>query len=71
MPNSKLSDPAWRRDRARAAARTRTTPEYYLDRLRAAVADSRSKQGLPPVVTDDLTLRRVAEIFSPGNTVAS
>lgn len=59
----KLDDPAWRRARARTAARARTTPEYHLERLRSAVAESRAKQGLPPTITDELTLGRVAELF--------
>lgn len=59
----KLADPAWRRARARAAAHARTTPEYHLEQLRAAVAESRAAQGLPPIVTDDLTLARVADLL--------
>lgn len=41
-----------------------TTPEYHLDQLRAAVAESLAKQGLPTTVTDDLTLGRLAELFN-------
>ena len=60
----KLGDPTWRRARASAAGRARTTPEYHLARIRAAVVESRAKQGLGPVITDDLTLRRVAELLN-------
>ena len=63
----KLDDPAWRRDRARKAGSSRTTPQYHLDKLRAAVAESRAKQGLPPTVADDLTLGRLAELFKKAS----
>lgn len=58
----KLADPQWRRDRARKAGQSRTTPEYHLSRIREIVETTRAKQGLPPVVVDELTLGRVAEL---------
>lgn len=67
MPEStrsvgKLADPEWRRERASKAGRSRTTPEYHLDRIREIVERTRAEQGLPPVVVDELTLARVAEL---------
>lgn len=56
-------DPAVARERASKAGRSRTTPGYHLGKVRELVERTRAEQGLPPVVTDDLTLGRVAEIF--------
>jgi hypothetical protein len=40
---------------------------YNLDRIRELVVASRAAQGLPPVIVDELTLGRVAEIlWAPG-----
>lgn len=60
----KLADSEWRRDRASKAGRTRTTPEYHLARVREMVAKSREAQGLPAVVTDELTLGRIADLLT-------
>lgn len=67
----KLADPEWRRSRAKKAGQARTTPDYHLNRIREIVAATRAEQGLPPVVVDDLTLRRVAELVSAGRTAAA
>jgi hypothetical protein len=64
--SSKLADPAWRHERARKAAAARTTPDYYLDRVRALVERTRQEQGLPPVIVDDLTLGKIAELLGGG-----
>mgnify|MGYP003620449489 CR=1 FL=1 len=70
MPDSpggdKVADPEFRRARASKAGRARTTPEYHLDRVRSMVVASREAQGLPPVVTDELTLGRIAAILAPA-----
>lgn len=65
MPEAvgKLADPEWRRQRARKAGVTRTTPKYHLDRVRAMVEASRVAQGLEPVVVDELTLGRIGELL--------
>lgn len=60
---SKLDDPNWRRERARTAARSRTSGPYHLAKVREIVERTRAEQGLPPVVTDELTLGRVADLF--------
>jgi hypothetical protein len=70
MPGSltgKLADPAWRQARAAKAARARTTGSYHLDRVRDLVTSSRAAQGLPPTVTDDLTLGEIAVLIETGD----
>ena len=59
----KLADPDFRHDRASRAGRSRTTPEYHVSRIRAIVDKTRAEQGLPPHVTDPLTLAKVADIL--------
>lgn len=56
-------DPAVAHERATKAARARTTPDYHLAKVREIVERTRAEQGLPPVVTDDLTLGRVSDIL--------
>jgi hypothetical protein len=63
----RLADPEFRHDRAAKAARSRTTPEYHVRRIRDLVDKTRAEQGLPPHVTDPLTLARVAEILRLSN----
>lgn len=60
--SGKLADPEWRKARARKAGQARTSPEYHLARIREIVERTRAKQGLPPVVADELTLARIAEL---------
>lgn len=67
----KLADPEWRRERARKAGRSRTTPEYHLDRIREIVETTRAEQGLPPIVVDQLTLARVAELVRSARREAA
>ena len=69
MPEStgKLADPTWRHERASKAARTRTTGDYHLTRVRELVTRSRAAQGLGPVVTDDLTLGEIASLIEGGD----
>jgi hypothetical protein len=61
--SEKLADPEWRRSRASRAGRARTTPEYHLSHVREIVKQTRAAQGLPPVIVEDLTIGRVAEMF--------
>ena len=70
-PTGKLADPAWRHKRARKAAEARTKPEYHLDLVRDLVEQSRARQGLPPVVADELTLGTIAELLGGGDGQAA
>jgi hypothetical protein len=67
----KLADPQWRHDRAvkaaTVAARNRTTPEGLVAALRQIVDRTRAEQGLPPHVTDGLTLATVADLLRPSD----
>jgi hypothetical protein len=63
VSSEKLADPEWRRSRASRAGRARTTPEYHLAHVREIVRQTRAAQGLPPVIVEDLTIGRVAEMF--------
>jgi hypothetical protein len=56
-------DPVVAHERAKKAARARTGGPYHLDKVREIVERTRAEQGLPPVVTDELTLGWVADIF--------
>jgi hypothetical protein len=60
---SKTLTPEQRHARASKAARARTTPEYHVSRIRDIVDRTRAEQGLPPHVTDPLTLAKVADIL--------
>jgi hypothetical protein len=68
----KLADPAWRHDRAvkagRASVKARTTPEGLVATLREIVDRTRAEQGLPPHITDPLTLSTVADILRLPST---
>jgi hypothetical protein len=61
-----ITDPEFRRKRARHAAKARTSPAYHIGRVRDLVTSSRAAQGLPPVVTDELTLGQIAELIEGG-----
>lgn len=63
----KLADPDWRTARARKAGQARTSPEYHMSRIREIVTTTRAAQGLPPVVVDELTLARVAELVQAAS----
>jgi len=55
--------PAKAHERAKKARAAQSTPQYHVSRIRAIVDRSRAEQGLPPHVTDPLTLSAVADIL--------
>jgi hypothetical protein len=61
--SEKLADPEWRKLRARRAGQARNSPSYHLSRVTEIVERTRAEQGLPPVVTEDLTIGYVASVF--------
>jgi hypothetical protein len=65
-----LADPTFRRTRAKRARAAQSTGSYHLEKVREIVERTRAQQGLPPVITDQLTLAKVADILrrQPGTT---
>ena len=61
-------DPEVAHVRAQKAGRARTTTEYHVRKIREIVDRTRTEQGLPPHVTDELTLAKVADILRLGET---
>jgi hypothetical protein len=47
----------------RAGARTRSSPEWHLKKIRDLVDASRRQQGLPEHIVDALTLAKVASLL--------
>jgi hypothetical protein len=70
-PTGSITDPEFRHARALHAAKARTTGSYHLDRVRDLVTRSRADQGLPPVLTDELTLGEIATLIEAGGDDAA
>lgn len=60
-------DPVVAHERAKKARAAQSAPGYHLAKIREMVERTRAEQGLPPVVTDALTLANVAELLRSSN----
>ena len=63
----KAADVEFRRWRGRRAAEVRNSLPNHVRKVREIVDRTRAEQGLPPTVTDALTLQKVADVLRLAN----